>query len=192
MIKSTAKKLKAIVIGGSAGSFVAVTSILAALPKDFAVPVFIVQHQVTDASTDLADSYTKTSSIRVVEGYSRMPIEQHTVYLAPSGYHLLIEPNKVLGLCSGPKVHFAIPAIDVLFETAAEVYKSSLLGVILTGASNDGSKGLQKVSAYGGTTIVQNPNTAQAAIMPKAAIAATKVDYILSISKIINFLSEGV
>ena len=190
MVEFIAKKFKAIVIGGSSGSFVAISSILAGLPKDFAVPIFIVQHQVEDFNTGLVDSYSEISSIKVVEGCSVMPIEPHTIYLAPSGYHMLIEKSKVLGLCSEPRFNFALPAIDVLFDTAAEVYNSDLLGIILTGASNDGCQGLQKVSAYGGITIVQDPKTAKSTVMPKAAIVATQVDYILSISEIISFLQK--
>jgi two-component system chemotaxis response regulator CheB len=110
--------------------------------------------------------------------------------LAPANYHLLIEANNTFSLTIDPKVNFCRPAIDVLFETAAGVYRDKLIGVLLTGANSDGARGLQKIKQLGGVTIVEDPQTAEVSAMPMAAIEKFKVDYILPLEKIYAKLSE--
>ncbi|MEI7983582.1 MAG: chemotaxis protein CheB, partial [Bacteroidota bacterium] len=110
-------------------------------------------------------------------------------YLAPPNYHLLIEPDFSFTLTIDERVNYARPSIDVLFETAAEAFKDQLIGIILTGANNDGSKGLKKISEYGGLTIVQDPETAEVDSMPRAALRETVVDHILTIDEISTLLN---
>lgn len=112
------------------------------------------------------------------------------VYIAPANYHLLLEQDETLSFSAEEKVNFARPAIDVLFETAADAYGSGLIGIILTGAGSDGSKGLKKIRESGGLVIVQDPATAQADAMPRAAIAITPVDHILPLPEIGPFLNR--
>jgi len=110
------------------------------------------------------------------------------IYIAPPNYHLLVEEDKTLSLSTNKHVNFARPSIDVLFETAADVFGEKLVGIILTGANEDGSRGLKKIKESGGLTIVQDPDTAAVDTMPKAAIASTKVDYILPLENIGPFI----
>jgi len=110
------------------------------------------------------------------------------VYIAPPNYHLMIEEDRTFSLSIDEPVNFARPSIDVLFETAAEVYGQGLIGVILTGANDDGSFGLKRIKDHGGLCIVQHPDTAEVEAMPRSAIATTDVDHILPIDGMGPFL----
>ena len=107
---------------------------------------------------------------------------------APADYHMLIEPDRSISLSLDEKVNFSRPSIDVLFESAAEVFGSSLIGVVLTGASADGSQGLKCIKMQGGYAIVQNPKTAAAMHMPMSAIQATSVDRVVNLEHIAPLL----
>jgi two-component system chemotaxis response regulator CheB len=122
--------------------------------------------------------------IPVKEAEAKELIKPGTIYLAPANYHLLIEHDRTFSLCVSEKVRYARPSIDVLFETAADVYRTKLIGIILTGANDDGSRGLRTIREYGGLAIVQDPATAEVGIMPQAALKATAVDYVLSLHEI--------
>jgi two-component system chemotaxis response regulator CheB len=111
-------------------------------------------------------------------------------YLAPPNYHLLLEPDRTFTLTIDERVNYARPSIDVLFETAAEAYKDKLIGIILTGANNDGSKGLKKIKEFGGLAIVQDPETAEVASMPRAAILTSVVDHIIPLEEIAPLLNS--
>jgi two-component system chemotaxis response regulator CheB len=106
------------------------------------------------------------------------------VYVAPPNYHLLIEDDGTFSMSVEGAVNYARPSVDVVFESAAEVYGQGLIGVILTGANKDGSLGLKKIKEAGGLVIVQTPETSEAADMPRAAIAAVNPDYVLPLEKI--------
>ena len=110
--------------------------------------------------------------------------------MAPPNYHLLIEPDQTFTLTIDERVNYARPSIDVLFETAAEVFREHLIGIILTGANNDGSHGLKRIKELGGMAIVQDPETAEVDSMPKAAVAACAVDHVLSLEEISAFLNK--
>ena len=117
------------------------------------------------------------------------PVQAGTVYIAPPDYHLLLDRGPTLALSTDELVHYSRPSIDVLFESAADVYGKGLLGIILTGWNQDGADGLQAVHRAGGLTIVQNPDTAEAPVMPQAALARTAVDYILNLEEIAALLA---
>ncbi len=178
-----------IVIGVSAGGLNALTSILAALPKDFPLSVVIVQHLHHDSDDFFPRYLDELCNIHVKEAASRENIKPGVVYIAPSGYHLLIERDRVFSLSVDPPVNFSIPSIDVLFESAAWAYKDKLVGVILTGANSDGSQGLKMLKEYGGLTIVQDPETAESPEMPRAAIKVVDVDHMIPLDEIGGFLS---
>jgi two-component system chemotaxis response regulator CheB len=112
------------------------------------------------------------------------------VYFAPPNYHLMIEDDGAFALSVSEKVNYSRPSIDVLFETAAWVHKSDLVGIIMTGANHDGANGLKKIKDNGGLTIVQDPATADVSVMPGAAIQVAEPDYIFSIENIIDFLNN--
>lgn len=182
------KKYDAIVIGVSAGGMKALGIIIPKFPNGFSLPVIIVQHREKDANDFLANYLNKMSNLQVKEAKLRESINTGTVYLAPGGYHLLIEDDKTFTFSVEPLVNFARPSIDVLFESAAYVYGENLIGVILTGANRDGAQGLKKIKEAGGVTIVQDPETAEYEQMPRAAIQATKVDHILNLNDIAPYL----
>jgi len=182
------KKYKAIVIGASAGGLEALVKILMPLPKDFSLPIIIVQHISPDSDNYMTQYLNSVCDINIKEADEKEKIKAGNVYIAPPNYHLLIEENFTLSLSNQEKVNFSRPSIDVLFETAAYAYGSTLIGVILTGANNDGSKGMKLIHNFNGLTIAQDPKTAYVDNMPLAAIKATKIDYILPLEKIAELL----
>ncbi len=179
-----------IVIGVSAGGFKALSTLVPKLPEHCRVAVLIVQHTKADAGDFLARHLDRISSVRVKHAEDKEAIRMGTVYLAPPGYHLLVERGKTLSLSVDEPVHFARPSIDVLFESAAPVYRDRLIGIILTGAGTDGCAGLKAVKEHGGLTIVQDPKTAEVDFLPKSALQTVTVDYILPLEAIGGFLAR--
>lgn len=178
-----------IVIGGSKGGTSALRDILRDLPKNFPIPIAVVQHRARDTGDALSAMLELSAHFEVIEVEDKTPIVSGRLFLAPAGYHLLVEPG-CFALSTENAVGFAQPSIDVLFESAADAYAEKTIGVILTGASDDGAKGLVAIKQSGGLTIVQDPATAEAPIMPKAAIAAAKPDMILPLEEIGAFLKS--
>jgi len=160
---------EAVVIGGSAGSVRALDLILPGLPAEFP-PILIVVHVLASSLTSLASVFSRRAALRVIEAEPGAPIERGHAYFAPADYHLLVEPSRRCALSIAPPVHFSRPAIDVLFESAAEAYGPLLLGVVLTGASADGALGLRALVDRGGRALVQDPATAEAPTMPQSAL----------------------
>lgn len=182
------KKFKAVVIGVSAGGSKALQTLLPALPADFPVPVIIVQHISPDSEGHFIRHLNSMCKVKVKEAVEKLKAKAGRVYFAPPNYHLLIEEDGSFSLSVGERVNFARPSIDVLFESAACAYCPGLIGIILTGANNDGSAGLKRIKDMGGFTIVQDPSTAEVDLMPKAAIAKCRVDKILPLKEIPAFL----
>ncbi len=183
-------KFEAIVIGVSAGGLAALDKILPLLEADLPVPVIVVQHLSPDSCDFLSKRFALRCHNKVKEAEDKDQLGAGTIYFAPSNYHLMVEPDKSLSLSLAPRVNFSRPSIDVLFETAAEAYLEKLAGVILTGANEDGADGLAKVKEYGGLAVVQDPRTAEAPQMPAAALAKTKVDYVIPLDNMAAFLNE--
>lgn len=183
-------RYRAVVIGVSAGGMDALLTILPNLPADFPVPVIIVQHVGPQANNYLAQHLNASCRLTVKEADEKESIAAGVVYLAPANYHLLIEEDKTLSLSVSERVNYARPSIDVLFETAADAYGPDLIGIVLTGANDDGSRGLRKIKEQDGLTVVQDPATALVSVMPKSAIAATAVDHILPLEEIGPFLCK--
>jgi two-component system, chemotaxis family, protein-glutamate methylesterase/glutaminase len=176
-----------IVIGTSFGGLNALQALVARLPEGFPLPIVVVQHRGKNSNDGLCEFLQFYSKLPIKEPEDKEPIRAGHIYIAPSDYHLLIEDGTFALSMEGP-VAYARPSIDVLFESAADVYKEKVIGIILTGANRDGAEGLSKIKAYGGLVIVEDPKTAKASMMPEAAINATKVDQILSISEIATYL----
>lgn len=181
---------KAVVMGASAGGMQALKTIIAALPSSFPLPVAVVQHIGEHRESILADYLSRLSALSVKEAEDKEPFCAGQVYLAPPGYHLLIEPDKTFSLSVDPCVNYSCPSIDVLFESAADAFGNSLIGVVLTGANADGSHGLKAIKANGGLVIVQNPETAEARAMPQAAARAVQTDYIVELEKVAPLLVQ--
>jgi two-component system chemotaxis response regulator CheB len=181
---------EAVVLGVSAGGMHALKAIIPELPATFSVPVAIVQHLGAQSDTYLVEYLNRLSAINVKEAEDKEILSPGTVYLAAAGYHLLIEPDKSFSLSVDEKVNFSRPSIDLLFESAADALGEALIGVVLTGANADGAQGLKAIKRRGGLTVVQNPNTAEASCMPRAAVAATAVDHIVDLEGIALLLRK--
>ena len=188
MQKSSYRQFKAIVIGVSTGGVTALSRLLGALPTDFPVPVLVVSHITADSDDALALLLDALCPIRVKEADEQEVMTPGTVYLAPANYHLLVERGGHLGLSIDPPVNFARPSADVLFESAAEVYGAALIGIILTGAGNDGSKGLLKIKNNGGVAIIQDPADAEVNAMPKNAQQLLQADHVIQLKEIPGLL----
>ncbi len=180
-----------VAIGTSSGGLDALEILLKDLPPHFPLAVVVVQHRLNISSSQLSQALQAYSRLPIIEPEDRELILPKQVYLAPADYHLLIEAGEQgahFTFSTEASVNYARPSIDVLFESAADVYGQNLIGIILTGANFDGAAGLAKIKAQGGLAIVQEPNTAFCSIMPRAAIASTKVDQILPLEKIADFV----
>lgn len=185
-----AKKFKVVAIGSSAGGLSALKTLLKNLKKDFRFPVIIVQHISPDSENYLVHILNDLKVLKVKEADEKEHPLPGFAYVAPPNYHLLVESDQTFTLTVDERVNYARPSIDVLFETAAEAYRDHLIGVILTGANNDGSMGLKRIKELGGMAIVQDPDTAEVNSMPRAAIEACAVDQILSLEEISAFLND--
>jgi len=181
---------EAIVIGVSSGGLNAMKILFSLLPAGFSTPIIIVQHIGTQSGNIWIKLLSDKSNVEIKEADEKEIIEKGKAYIAPPNYHLLIEKNKTFSLTVAERVNFARPSIDVLFETAAEAYRDKLIGVILTGSNNDGSKGIKRIKEYGGLTIVQEPKTAESPYMPASAIETIQPDYILPVEDIVKLLIE--
>jgi two-component system, chemotaxis family, protein-glutamate methylesterase/glutaminase len=175
--------VKIIVIGASIGGLAALKTLLQNLPRNLKAPIIIVQHRHHDSRDKLRDILQQSTSLIVREVEDKEQILTGYVYLAPADYHLLVESG-YLALSTDEPVSYVRPSIDVLFESAADVYGEQVIGVILTGANEDGSQGLKMIKSRCGIAIVQEPSTAECAVMPKFAIAAVAVDWILPLEEI--------
>ncbi|OUS23811.1 chemotaxis protein CheB [Gammaproteobacteria bacterium 45_16_T64] len=184
------KKYEAAVIGVSAGGLDALHKILSVLPADLSFPIVIVQHRADDSDTFLTEYLNDCSELAVKEAQQGCLLKAGDVWLAPSGYHVLIEKEKVLSLSVDLPVNSSIPSIDVLFESAADVFFDRLVGVVLTGASSDGSVGLKKIKSVGGFVVVEDPETAYASVMPRSAMQLAEVECVLPLDEIGPFLGS--
>ena len=181
---------KAIIIGGSAGSFAVMCKILAGIRPDFPLPIIVSLHRQKHIRSGLAENMAQRSVLPVVEPYDKDYIERGTVYLAPANYHMFVEPDGTLSLSIEPTSCFCRPAIDYTLSSAAQAYRNKCVGIILTGANKDGAEGLKDIADKGGYTIVQDPETADVQTMPRAALRLITPNQILSPEKIIDFLNS--
>ena len=179
---------RAIVIGASAGAIQALSRILPALPANYPIPVLIIVHIPADRSDLMAPLFQARCRVVVKEADDKEPILPGFVYFGPSDYHLLVEADHTLSLSSDEPVLYSRPSIDVLFESAADAYGEGLVGVILTGANEDGAEGLQAVLAAGGVALVETPAEAFAPAMPAAALARCAKARSMSLDAIAAYL----
>jgi two-component system chemotaxis response regulator CheB len=182
--------IEAIVIGVSAGAVDALARILPVLPGNYPLPVVIVVHLPPDTDSLIVDLFGKKCSIDVVEAEDKAPVLPGRAYFAPPNYHLQIENDFHFSLSNDVPVHFSRPAVDVLFQTAADAYEDRVMGVVLTGASCDGAAGLRSIVNAGGAALIQRPEDAFMSIMPEAAIQSCPEAKILSLEQIANCLLE--
>lgn len=179
-------------MGGSAGSLRALSTLLSGLPRDLAAAVVAVLHTGTRDISDTVALLAKRCKLPVNEALERAPVLAGQVYIAPGTYHLLIERDRHFSLSADARVRFSRPSIDVLFESAADVYKQALIAVVLTGANEDGALGAARIKALGGAVLVQAPQDAEASCMPQAAIDATTPDWVGPVAAMAPVLAQHV
>jgi two-component system chemotaxis response regulator CheB len=179
---------EAVAIGASAGGIDALFAILHDLEAPMTAPVVIVLHLPEQHESRLVQVFASRSQVPVEEPQPHAPLQPGTVYFAPPGYHLLVESDRTFSLSCDAPVLFSRPSIDVLFESCADAYGSGLLAMVLTGANEDGARGLAQVKAQGGLTAVQDPATALHAVMPDAAIRAAEPDFVLPLAGLRSLL----
>jgi two-component system chemotaxis response regulator CheB len=188
MSDSFMKKTDLILIGCSAGGVEALTRILSDLPTTFRFPIVIILHMGRDSKDLFSRSLGHVCKLPVSEAEEKQPIQAPHIYIAPADYHLLFERNHTFSLSTEEPVCFSRPSIDVSFISAACAYRDRILGIILTGANQDGANGLKTLIEYGGYGIVQDPTTAEFPEMPQAALAKAKPQSVMKIEEIAELL----
>jgi len=184
------RRFEAVIIGGSAGSFPVVTKILESIPASFPLPLIMCLHRLKDKREGFKEALEIKSQLPVEEPNDKDRITPGMAFLAPANYHLLVEDRQTFSLATTEMVQYSRPSIDVLFESAADVYQDALLAIILSGANRDGAQGMRRVKNKGGYALVQDPKLSAMTTMPEAAIHSTSIDQVLSVDAIIAFLSQ--
>ena len=182
--------IEAVVMGGSAGALDTLGALVAALPATCAVSVAVVVHLPPSRPSRLAEVLAARCALPVREIEDKDAVVPGVVFVAPPGYHVLIERGRTFALSMDELLHFSRPAIDVLFESAAEAYGARLAGVVLSGANADGARGLAAIGRAGGLCVVQAPATAAVPEMPEAALAATRGACVLSVEQMATWLGS--
>jgi two-component system chemotaxis response regulator CheB len=181
-------EIQAVVIGASAGGIQALAELLPAFSDRAAAAILVVLHIPRDRPSLLTQVFAPKCALEVREAQDKEPVVPGTVYFAPSNYHLLVDEGPQLALSADDLVHHSRPSIDVLFESAADVYENRLLGIILTGANEDGALGLAAIHDRGGLTVVQQPETAHSPQMALSALKSGPVDLVLPLQRIVELL----
>jgi two-component system chemotaxis response regulator CheB len=184
------QNIRAVVIGGSAGSFQPVVKILQSLPKDFAYPVFLCLHRLKHVRSGFVEALSLKSNIPVIEPKDKAHIRPGVAYLAPSNYHMYIELATQIALSTEDVVNHSRPSIDLTYISTASIYRNRLLGIVLSGANKDGALGMKKIAELGGITIVQDPNECEVSTMTQGTLDITKVDHIMKVDQIIKYLKN--
>lgn len=179
---------RVVVVGGSAGGSQILQALVAALPRGFELPILAVLHRHPSTDESLAEYVGGQAMVLVQEPCDKQTIASGNVYLAPANYHMLLDGGGSIALSVDDKVNWSRPSIDVLFESAANAFGSSVIGILLSGANADGAEGLRAIHAAGGTTLAQDPREAQFGRMPQAAIDTGCVGRILTQTEIVRFL----
>jgi len=184
------RKFKAIVIGGSAGSFPLVAKILQEIPKNFPMPILLCLHRLKHVRHGFVEALSIKSNIPVLEPEDKESIKPGRAYLAPSNYHMYVELGNYFALSTEEMVKFSRPSIDLTFETASYVFKEKMVGIMLSGANTDGAEGMFRAHKRGSYTIVQDPTEASVKTMPEGCLKLFQPDEVLNVEKIIKFLQE--
>jgi len=181
---------RAVVIGGSAGSFQGITKILSGISENFPLPIIMCLHRLKHVRNGFIEALSIKSVKPVIEPFDKEGIKKGKVYLAPANYHMYIELGHTFGLSTESMVNNSRPSIDITLESSANAYKQRLIGILLSGANKDGAIGMKAIKERGGLTIVQEPKECMIDTMPVAAMKITEIDYTLTIENIIKFLNE--
>jgi len=184
------RNFEAVVIGASAGGLQALILLLEDLPEDYRLPFIIVQHRGKDHRELLEELLQTKCLLNVKQADEKESILPGNVYIAPPDYHLLIEHDRTFSLTTDIHVNYSRPSIDLLLESAADVYHKHLIGIVLTGSNSDGTKGLLQIKHAGGLTIAQEPSTAEYSFMPESAVRAGAAIRVLTLQEIKFYLQS--
>jgi len=176
-----------VVIGTSWGGLDALGTLVQGLPEGFPIPIVAVQHRSREARPGLADLLQRLTTLTVTEAEDKDPLLPGHLLLAPPDYHLLVDRGNV-NLDTDAQVKFSRPSIDVTFVSAAETYGSQTVGIVLTGANDDGAAGLRRIADRGGIAVVEDPSTAASATMPRAALRAVPEARVMPVTAIPDHL----
>lgn len=179
-----------ILIGGSAGSYALIADLLESLPVNFEAAICIVLHRNKQYDTQIEKSLSRRLLRNISPAIDKMDICKNYVYFAPAGYHLMVEPNCTFSLDGSEHINYSRPSIDVLFETAAQIYRERCTAFLLSGANSDGARGLSVVEDFGGKIIIQNPESAPISTMPLAGIKETQNPNIWDDAQIVSFFKN--
>lgn len=179
-----------IIIGGSAGSYTLIAGLLEQLPFNFEAAICIVLHRNRHYDTKIEKSLSRKLNKNIIPVIDKMDICKNHVYFAPAGYHLLIEPNNTFSLDCSEHINYSRPSIDVLFETAAQIYADRCTAFLFSGANSDGAKGLRVIENYGGKIIIQDPAQSIIRTMPLAGIRETKSPTVWKDDEILSFFKN--
>lgn len=182
---------KIVAMGASAGALETFYALLPELPAGYSLPIVIVVHTPPDKDSIMAELLQTKTLLQVREAEDKDILKPGAIYLAPPNYHLLAEVDGSLSLSSDEQVNYSRPSIDVLFESVAEAYGAQAVGVVLSGANNDGARGLEAIAGAGGAALVQQPSQAYAAMMPMSALAACHDARPMSLPQIGEFLRKA-
>jgi two-component system chemotaxis response regulator CheB len=185
----------AIVIGGSLGAIDALGALLPRVQRETNAAVIVIVHLPAKRRSLLADLFRSKVAVPALEVEDKQPVARGVIWFAPSDYHLSIERDRTFSLSVEPPVRHSRPSIDVLFESAAEVYREKLVAIVLSGANDDGADGARAVRDAGGFVIVQTPSEAVAELMPLAAIERASPQMVASVTRIaesLDVLTGGV
>ncbi|WP_299823782.1 chemotaxis protein CheB [uncultured Pontibacter sp.] len=177
-----------IVIGGSWGGIKASLEILQGLPEDYKIPIVLVLHRLRDQEGNLKQLFDKRLNLKVEEVEDKEAVCSGYVYIAPANYHVLLENDKSFSLDVSDLVNYSRPSIDVTFISAADTYGEGVIGILLSGASKDGSMGLKRIADAGGIALVQDPAEAEVAVMPLAAIEAVPTCSVQGLNSLKDYL----
>jgi len=179
-----------VIIGSSAGGVRALQKFLSLLKPGIGLSLVLVIHRLKNVQSDMAKLFQASSSLPVREVEDKMKIEKGTVYLAPANYHLLIERDSRFSLSSDEEIFFSRPSIDATLYSLAEACPKSGIGIILTGANEDGARGLRQLEKSGGTVIVQDSEEAEISVMPDSARAFTNNTKVMTLAEIARYLNQ--
>lgn len=189
-VSTVAARFDVIAVGASWGGVDALGKIVHQLPETLAVAMVVVQHQHAYSGNALQRILSRRTGLPVFDVDDKEEIRPGGIYIAPANYHLLIENDGSFSLSLEAPVNFSRPSIDVTFNSLAERYQRRCIGVLLTGANDDGVDGLRNIKRHGGVTIAQDPATAEVPVMPEAAISAGVVDHVIGLTEMVPFLMQ--
>ncbi len=179
---------KYIIIGGSAGSFQSVITILEALPKKYPHTILLILHRLKHIRKGFAETLSLRTKILLLEPYDKAPVKPAHVYIAPANYHLYIRANNTFMLSTEETVKHSRPSIDIAFASAAKQWKNNLTGVLFSGANSDGATGMKKIEEYNGNILIQTPEECQISTMTERAIMKTQNPKIMTSNEIKNYI----